>query len=505
MKRLFLSFALTLVGLAAFAQSSFTVGSYNIRYRNDGDAERGDGWATRSKAICDMLNYEGWAVFGAQEVLESQVNDLVAGLDGYEYIGVGREDGDKDGEYAPIFYKTNRIDCLDKGWFWISETPDVVGSVGWDAAMTRICTWGHFEDKETKWKFWFFNLHMDHVGVVARRKGAELILSKIKEMCGDQPYILTGDFNVDQTSEAYKVLVESGMFVDTYESAARRMAETGTTNSFKADHWTASRIDHIFVSPRFKTHEYAVLTYNYWSQEQKAKSRKSGETVTYRARMLSDHYPVEACVELPRLRSVRDWADYSCYAAKNNEVKTAPKVVFMGDSITEIWYECHPEFFDGNNYAGRGISGQVTAQMLARFRADVLDLAPEKVVILAGTNDIAMNHGYVPLDYIYGNIVSMAEIARHNGIEVILCSLLPADGYSWSWEVSRETAISSILELNSKLKAYAQANGLEYADYFAAMADENNAMILEYQQDAVHPNAAGYVVMEKVIQEVLDR
>ena len=175
----------------------------------------------------------------------------------------------------------------------------------------------------------------------------------------------------------------------------------------------------------------------------------------------------------------------------------------MGDSITENWYENHPHFFDDNNYAGRGISGQVTAQMLARFRADVVDLKPETVVILAGTNDIAMNQGYVPLEHIYGNIVSMAEIAKANGIKVVLCSILPADGYSWSWEVSRERAISSILELNSKIKAYAKKNKMKYADYFAAMVDENNAMIKEYQNDAVHPNGAGYVVMEDVIQKIL--
>lgn len=495
MKRILLILAMASAAMTAMAQASFTVGSYNIRYENNGDAERGNAWDVRSKAMFDLLKYEAWDIFGAQEVLVDQLHDILDNVPGYDYIGVAREDGIEDGEFAPIFYKKDRMNCLDKGWFWISETPEVVGSIGWDADQTRICTWGYFEDDETKWKFWFFNLHMDHKGIAARREGAKLVLSKIKEMCGDDPYILTGDFNVDQHSEAYKVFTESGMFVDTYETAKRRMAQTGTTNSFTADHWTESRIDHIFVSPSFRTHEYGVLTYNYWSQEGEA----------YKARMISDHYPVSVSVELPRLRSPKDWADYRCYAKQNSELKKAPKVVFMGDSITENWYENHPDFFDENNYAGRGISGQVTAQMLARFRADVIDLKPKTVVILAGTNDIAMNQGYVPLEHIYGNIVSMAELAKANGIEVVLSSILPADGYSWSWEVSRERAISSILELNSMIKAYAKKNGIKYADYFAAMVDENNAMIKEYQNDAVHPNAAGYVVMEQVIQKTLKK
>ena len=175
----------------------------------------------------------------------------------------------------------------------------------------------------------------------------------------------------------------------------------------------------------------------------------------------------------------------------------------MGDSITEGWYSNRPGFFHDNNYLGRGIGGQVTAQMLVRFRSDVINHKPETVVILAGTNDIAMNQGYVSLDHIFENIVSMAELATCNGIKVVLCSVLPADSYSWSWEVDRERAIRSIRELNDRLQAYAAANGHEYADYFSAMADDNRAMKKEYQQDSVHPNVAGYVVMEGIIQKIL--
>ena len=227
------------------------------------------------------------------------------------------------------------------------------------------------------------------------------------------------------------------------------------------------------------------------------------DVVCYRARVISDHYPVVARVELPRLRAPQDWAQYYRYEDKNKEVTKKPKAVFMGDSITDNWYKFHPEFFTENNYLGRGISGQVTAQMLARFRSDVINHKPGYVVILAGTNDIAMNQGYMSLDNIYENIVSMAELAKANKIKVVLCSILPADRYSWSWEISSERAINSIKELNERLEAYAKANGHKYADYFSVMDDGNRAMKKEYQKDAVHPNKEGYLAMEEVIQKIL--
>lgn len=497
MKRYFSVLLLLLTWLTSPAQSSFIVGDYNIRYNNPEDAKKGAAWADRLPHICDMVNYEGWDIFCAQEVLDDQLQDLLKGLDGYDYIGVGRIDGKKAGEYAPILYRKSRMRCISNGNFWLSETPDVVGSKGWDADQRRICTWGLFEDKSTKWQFWVFNLHLDHVGWVARRESAKLVLTRIEEMCDGKPYILTGDFNVDQDDEIYGILVESGKLADTHDVAKHRMAKNGTINSFKTERYTKSRIDHIFVSPEFTAHGYGILTYHYWAPA------KEGEK-EYKPHVLSDHYPVEVRLELPRLRSPQDWAQYGNYENKNSETKR-PEVVFMGNSITSNWYRFHPEFFHENNYAGRGISGQVTAQMLARFRSDVIDLKPDKVVILAGTNDIAMNQGYVSIEHIFENIVSMAELAEHNDIEVVLCSVLPADRFSWSWEISSERAKASIKELNDLLRTYAKKNGLKYADYYSAMADENLALKKEYQQDAVHPNKAGYLVMEEIIQAILKK
>ena len=490
-----LTIALLFTTLCLVAQNTMYVGSYNIRYANKGDRQMGNGWEERCPKLVNLINYEQWDVFGAQEVLHSQLQDMTAGLKDYAYIGTGREDGKTKGEYAPIFYKKNRIKCLKNGQFWLSETPDSVGSVGWDASMERICTWGYFEDKTTKWRFWFFNLHMDHRGTVARAESSKLILAKIGEMCGNEPYILTGDFNTNQDEEPYALLTSSGKLKDTYSAASIRMAENGTYNSFSTDSFTTNRIDHIFVSPRFRVHKHGVLTYDYWKNTGKE----------YEAHVISDHYPIAATLELPRLRAPQDWAQYNQFA-KENETDKDAKVVFMGNSITWNWRRFYPEFFQNNKgYVCRGISGQVTAQMLARFRSDVINLKPKTVVILAGTNDIAMNQGYVSIEHIYENIVSMAELAKCNGIDVVLCSVLPADRYGWSWEVESKKVISSIRELNDKLRTYARKNKLGYADYYSVMADENLALKKEYQQDAVHPNREGYLVMEKVIQEILKK
>ncbi len=498
MKRFGLIFVLLTIVLALSAKS-LMVGSYNIRYNNSNDAKNGNEWAARAPGVCSLINYEAWDVFGAQEVLHEQLVYMAENLKGYSYVGVGRNDGDKAGEYSPIFYKKSRLNCLRSGTFWLSETPEVVGSKGWDAAICRICTWAEFEDKTTKWKFWMFNLHMDHIGVVARKESAKLVMAKVKEMCGDAPFVLTGDFNVDQTDETYALLTESGEFRDAFEVAKRRMAETGTFNSFEPNVKTDKRIDHIFLSSRFAVHKFGVLTHNYWREKSEADNGKKA----YVARMLSDHYPVVAEVELPRFRAPQDWAQYANYEKANAEVKNA-KVVFMGNSITWNWKRFHPEFFQENEgYLCRGISGQVTAQMLARFRSDVINLKPEKVVILAGTNDIAMNQGYVSIQHIFENIVSMAELARCNNIDVVLCSVLPADRFSWSWEIGRERALASIKELNDKLRTYAEQHNLAYADYYSAMADEGLALKKEFQQDAVHPNKAGYLVMEEIIQRIL--
>lgn len=294
------SFLFLLLGVACFAcAQSLFVGTYNIRNHNSGDDAAGNVWTTRCKVICDQMNFEDPDIFGTQEVLHEQLADLTAGLDGYAYIGVGRDDGKTGGEYSAIFYKKDRVKLLRNGNFWLNETPDTP-KLGWDAACIRICTWGEFEQKDTKFRFYYFNLHMDHVGVVARREGAKLVVKKIKEIAKGAPVVLTGDFNVDQNNEIYEIFTKSGVLKDSYVCSRLRFAENGTFNSFDSNLKTDSRIDHVFVSPSFDVDRYGVLTNAYWtpaktSGQSSVKGKDAPQEISfdkYDRRTPSDHYPV---------------------------------------------------------------------------------------------------------------------------------------------------------------------------------------------------------------------
>jgi len=299
MKRITLLILLSFLAVTSIS-AQLLVGSYNIRYKNSGDSIKGNVWNKRCQVICDQVNFMSPDIFGAQEVLNGQLNDMLARLDGYDYIGVGRDDGKQAGEYAAIFYKTDRLRLLDEGNFWLSETPDRPG-LGWDAACVRICTWGRFAgqtatDDEA---FYFFNLHMDHVGVTARREAAKLIVKKINEIAHDAPVIVTGDFNVDQNDEIYGIFTTSGLLKDSYLASRLRFAENGTFNSFDPDLYTESRIDHILVSPSVRVDSYGVLTNSYWIPDKSSADQLKGHDAPqqinfskYSRRLPSDHYPV---------------------------------------------------------------------------------------------------------------------------------------------------------------------------------------------------------------------
>lgn len=211
----------------------------------------------------------------------------------------------------------------------------------------------------------------------------------------------------------------------------------------------------------------------------------------------------------------RDWANLARYRDQNRTVaKPAAaerRVVFMGDSITDSWQQ--PQFggfFPGKPYIDRGISGQTTPQMLVRFRRDVVDLAPRAVVILAGTNDIAGNTGVMTNEDIQGNLASMSEIAKANGIRVVLSSILPVSNYHVRTDVpaTPQTAtrpMERIRAINDWMKAYAAAQGHVYLDYFSAMTDDKGLLRAELSRDDLHPNAEGYAVMAPLAEAAIEK
>ena len=201
----------------------------------------------------------------------------------------------------------------------------------------------------------------------------------------------------------------------------------------------------------------------------------------------------------------QDWGGLQRFAAANAELSPAvegkPRVVLLGDSITEIWPDRHPSFFEETGYIGRGISGQVSAQMLVRFRQDVIGLHPAVVVINAGTNDVAENQGPYNEDFTFGNIVSMTELAQANGIAVVLTSVLPAAAFRWRPAIT--DAAEKIAALNARIRAYAEIQGIPYVDYYSSLVVEDSSRALNpaYSNDGVHPVADGYVVMEPLVKK----
>lgn len=215
-----------------------------------------------------------------------------------------------------------------------------------------------------------------------------------------------------------------------------------------------------------------------------------------------------ACTAFSGLAVKPDWADYNRYAKANAELCTQPndgkRVVFLGNSITDFWPTNHPEFFKSHGFIGRGISGQTTYQFLLRFRSDVIELHPSIVVINAATNDIAENTHIYDEDMTFGNIVSMVELARANGIDVVLTTTLPAGHFGWNQSI--KDGPEKIASLNKRLSAYASQHGIPFVDYYSHMlAEDGRSMDCRYTDDGVHPTGAGYEVMERLILEVLER
>jgi len=271
MKRISLSLVLLLLFMASKAQE-LTVASYNIRLKTESDV--GNLWDDRKLALTNLIEFHEFDIFGIQEGFLEQLQDMEKQLPGFQYVGVGRDDGAQKGEHSAIFYRVDRFKLLKSGTFWLSPTDTEKPNKGWDAALPRICTWGVFQDKKNGKQFIFMNTHFDHVGIEARKESAKLILAKAKEFAQDLPLILTGDFNVDEHNEAYFTLSKSGIVTDTYDLAKMVYEPNSTFNGWGKSLREKGRIDHIFITKPFQAIKYGVLT------------------DTYIGKFPSDHFPV---------------------------------------------------------------------------------------------------------------------------------------------------------------------------------------------------------------------
>ena len=233
---------------------SHSIMSYNIRYDNTWDVE--NSWTIRKNKVSQILIQYAPSIIGIQEGLLNQVQYIDSSLINYDYVGVGRDDGKEKGEFCAIYFDTTRYVLLKNSTFWLSETPDTI-SVGWDAALERICTYGLFKDRITKEEFWVFNTHFDHIGVVAREKSSELILKRINKINRQSlPVILMGDFNSIPNSPSVKEIITE--LSDALQISLEKLqGPRGTFNGFNEDLPIEKRIDYIF------TNKLKVLSYTH--------------------------------------------------------------------------------------------------------------------------------------------------------------------------------------------------------------------------------------------------
>lgn len=252
--------------------------TFNIRYNTKNDSL--NAWPYRKDKVASQVLFHNAHVLGVQEALHDQVIDLGQSLTQYRYTGVGRDDGKTKGEYSAIFYDTTRLKLLQSATFWLSLTPEVPGSKNWDANLTRIVTWARFRDIKTKKVFFVFNTHFDHIGKEARRESAKLLKQKVKDIAGNDPVIVTGDFNAMPSDDPIKILVDANdanRFIDTKTvSKTPHYGPLGTFNGFGSRERDAEPIDFIFIKGKWKVLQHATLS------------------ESWEGRFSSDHFPVFA-------------------------------------------------------------------------------------------------------------------------------------------------------------------------------------------------------------------
>ena len=265
---------------ACGSATSLSVMTFNMRYDNPEDGA--DNWRFRRERVAGVIKAQEVDVLGTQELLSNQFNDLSGLLTGYQGVGVGRLDGVESGEYCAVFFRKDRFTLLDSGTFWLSETPEVVGSLGWDGACERIATWVVLRDRDGR-ELFFIDTHLDHVGQVARDEGVSLLMKRIETLSGGRPVILTGDFNSEPGSSVVAHVQKDGVLRDAKAIAAQRSGTDWSFSDFgQIPEAERPLLDYIFVSGDIEAVRYEVLP------------------DTFDGGYVSDHAPVMAVVKIAK-------------------------------------------------------------------------------------------------------------------------------------------------------------------------------------------------------------
>ena len=258
------------------AQTEISVMSFNIRYGTADDGE--NSWPFRRQMVFDLISSESPDVLGVQEALDFQLGELENTFPEMWRVGVGRDDGARAGEFSAVFYNGERFEELASGTFWFSDTPDVPGSMHWGNRITRICSWVRLREFSTGRSFYVFNVHWDHESQESRERSAELLLSRVGARVGEDPVIVTGDFNAGEANDAFVFLTSNGLR-DTYRMIHPDADGVGTFNSWRGE-TGGEKIDAVLVSDGWRVTAAEILRHN------------------VHGRYPSDHFPVKATMEL---------------------------------------------------------------------------------------------------------------------------------------------------------------------------------------------------------------
>ena len=265
---------------ACGSATSLSVMTFNMRYDNPEDGQ--NNWRFRRERLAGVIKAQEVDVLGTQELLSNQFDDLSGLLTGYQGVGVGRLDGAESGEYCAVFFRKDRFTLLDSGTFWLSETPEVVGSLGWDGACERIATWVVLRDRDGR-ELFFIDTHLDHVGQVAGDEGVSLLMKRIETLSGGRPVILTGDFNSEPGSSVVAHVQKAGVLRDAKAIAAQRSGTDWSFSDFgQIPEAERPLLDYIFVSGGIEAVRYEVLP------------------DTFDGGYVSDHAPVMAVVKIAK-------------------------------------------------------------------------------------------------------------------------------------------------------------------------------------------------------------
>jgi endonuclease/exonuclease/phosphatase family metal-dependent hydrolase len=249
----------------AATNNSFKVMTYNIRFNNPGDGV--NAWPERKDKVFEVVKAAEPDVFGLQEALIGQINDFQQAMPGYKWVGAGREDGKEGGEFSPVFFNATRFKAYVSGTFWLSQTPTVPGVKGWDAACNRVVSWVKLNDFKNGKTFFLFNTHFDHMGNIARKESARLLLHAIDSLAGGMSVIVTGDFNATPESEPVQILIGSTSeikpLIDSKELAEKRTGPAYSFTGFEYAKIVGELIDYVFVKNISKVHDHSIIDTHY--------------------------------------------------------------------------------------------------------------------------------------------------------------------------------------------------------------------------------------------------